>query len=61
MKPLNQPFHHISKVFFIFSTQHANQINNFLNQFWKLKVDVLNQGNENILVVINKICVEIFE
>ena len=61
MELLNQPLHNLSKVLFILDTQHTNQINNFLDEGWILKVDTFDQSDENIFVVIYQVCVEILK
>lgn len=61
VKSLYKPPHDISEVFFILCTEHADEVDNFLDQLWILEIDVFYQSHENVFVVIYQVVVEVFE
>ena len=61
MEPLNQPLHHVSEVLLILDGEHADEVDDFLDQSRELKVDVFYQSHENVFVVVYEVVVEVLE
>lgn len=61
VEALDEPAHDLPEVLLIFGTQHANQIDDLLDQLWELEVYRTDQRQKDILIVVNQFVVEVFE